>query len=80
MIDFVGSGHYTQLSLKFGGDEKLLRRVVVFDVENIRLTADLAVFHVNLAAAGGLIYDGRIPFSARRALETGFHNSNEHTL
>jgi uncharacterized protein YbjQ (UPF0145 family) len=50
-----------------------VRGVVVFDVEDIWFAADLAVFYVNLAAAGGLIDDGRIPFSARGTLEARFH-------
>ena len=60
-------------SLKFGGREKFLRGVVLFDVKNIRFAAHLAVFYVDLAAAGGFIHDGRVPFSARCTLEARFH-------
>ena len=64
-------------SLQFRGDEEFLRRVVVLDVKNIRLAADLAVFDVVLAATRGLIHGSCVPFPAGRALETGFHGFRE---
>ncbi len=41
------------------------------EVEQIRLAANLAVFHVGLRAARGTIHSGRIPLAAARALEAG---------
>jgi hypothetical protein len=36
---------------QLGGNEKLLRRIVVLDPQHIRLAADLAVFNIALAAS-----------------------------
>src|ERR1700722_13318327 len=55
-------------------DEEFLRRRVVLHAQYVRLAADLAVFNVTLAAPSGFIDRGRVPFSAGRALETGFHS------
>lgn len=63
----------TSGSFQLGCDEELLRGIVVFDSEYVRFAADLAVFDVGLAASGGLVNAGDVPFSARSALEAGFH-------
>jgi hypothetical protein len=60
-------------SFQFSGDEKFLRGVVVLDAKDIGLAANLAIFDVALAASSGLIHGGGVPFSARCALEAGFH-------
>jgi hypothetical protein len=56
-------------------DEEFLTRRVVLHAQDVGLAADLAVFHVTLAPPGGFIDRGRIPFSAGRALEAGFHDA-----
>jgi hypothetical protein len=60
---------------QFGCDEELLPRRVVLHAQHVRLAANLAVFDVALPPSRGLIDGGRIPFSAGRTLETGFHDA-----
>ena len=62
------------LSLQFRTDDVLLRGVIPADSQDIRLAANLAVFHVALARAGGKIHLGLIPFTATSTLETGKHD------
>jgi hypothetical protein len=42
-------------------------------LKHVGLAADLAVFDVTLAASGGFVHCGDIPFTAARALKTRFH-------
>ena len=65
--------------LKFRRHEEFLRRIVVFDVKNIRLAADLAILYVHLSTTRGFVDNSRIPFSAGGALKSRFHIT-EHTL
>lgn len=60
--------------LQFGLDEEFLRRSVVLDAQDIRLAADLAIFHVALPAPSRLVDRSGVPFSAGSALESGFHH------
>lgn len=62
------------LSLQFRADYVLLRGVIPADSQDIRLAANLAIFHVALARTGGRIHLGLIPFTATSALETGKHD------
>jgi hypothetical protein len=66
-------------SLPFGGDEEFLRPIVILDAKHIRLATDLTILDIALAASSGLVHGSRIPFSAGRALETGFHGVGEST-
>jgi hypothetical protein len=67
-----------QRLLQLRSDDKLCARFVVFNVENVRLATDLAIFDVTLATSCGLVDRGRIPFSARRALKPCFHWIREY--
>jgi hypothetical protein len=58
---------------EFGGNTEFLQLIVERDVQDIRLTADLAVFDVLLPKSRGVVYLGVIPLAAACALETGFH-------
>jgi hypothetical protein len=69
-------GLRSAFSFQFSGDKKLLRGVVVFDAKDIGLAANLAILDVALAASSGLIHGGGVPFSARCALEAGFHGES----
>jgi hypothetical protein len=42
-------------------------------MQDIWFAADLAIFNVALTAPGGFVDRGRIPLSARGALEAGLH-------
>src|ERR1700722_10538610 len=66
-------------SLQFSGDTKVLRRVVILEVKNVGLTADLAILHITLPSSGRFIHGRCVPFPASRALETGFQRWKEHT-
>src|SRR5271165_5683371 len=72
-VHFVHFGRFGFASLQFGGNKEFLRRRVVFDAQDVRLAADLAVFDVALAASSGFVNRSGIPFSAGGALKTGFH-------
>lgn len=67
-------------SFKLCRDEEIAARVVIFDAQNVRFAADLAVFDVRLAGSGRLIDYGHIPFPAGSALETRFHFLQDSTL
>jgi hypothetical protein len=59
--------------LRVGGNHVLLDSRIVFQVENIGLTTNLAVFHVSLAFALGVVDGGFVPFPAACALEASVH-------
>src|SRR5260370_39138258 len=59
-------------SIQYIRDKEFLRPIVILDAKNIRLATDLTIFDIALAASSGFVHGGRIPFSARGALETGF--------
>jgi hypothetical protein len=54
-------------------DRILPGRHVPGDAQKVGLTADLAILDVALAASGGGIDEGLVPFSASGALETCGH-------
>jgi hypothetical protein len=58
----------------FRGHHVLFGRGIVFNVENIGLATDLAIFHVSLSFPGGVIHRGLVPLAAARALEASVHN------
>jgi hypothetical protein len=64
---------------QFRSDEEFFGGVVVFDAQDVRLAANLAVFDVGLAPSGRGIDGGNVPFSARGALEARFHFSEDST-
>lgn len=57
-------------AFEFGGDCVGAGGAVPLDMEDVRLAADLAIFDVGLAAAGGLVDCGVVPLAAACALET----------
>jgi hypothetical protein len=66
-------GYQLGTLLGVGGNHVFFGTRIVFDTENIGLTADLAVFHVALALALRMIDGGFVPFPAACALETCVH-------
>jgi len=62
----------TRPSFQFSRDKEFLRPIVILDAKNIRLATDLTIFDITLAASSGFVHGGRIPFSARGALEARF--------
>jgi hypothetical protein len=60
-------------SLQFSPDEELLRRNVIFNLQNVGLAADLTIFNVALAAAGTRVHRGEVPLTATCALKASFH-------
>ena len=63
-------------SFQFCSDEEFLRGCVVFNTQDVRFTADLAILDIALAASGGLVDRRRVPLSAGSALETRFHEGS----
>ena len=64
---------YSRRLVELGGDPELLFFGIVFQKEEIRLAAILAIFHVALTAPGGFVDGGDVPLAAAGALEAGFH-------
>ena len=62
----------TGLALELGGDDEFFGGAVPGDVEDVGAAADLAVFDVGLAGAGGFVNEGGVPFAAACALVAGF--------
>ena len=58
------------LTFKLGMDREGLVGGAPAYVEDVRLAADLTVFDVALAAAGGFIDSGVVPFAAACALKS----------
>jgi hypothetical protein len=59
--------------LRLSRNHVLFGGQIVFDAENIGLTANLTVFNVSLAFALGVVNDDFIPFPATRALKASVH-------
>lgn len=64
---------------QFSGDEEFSRGCVILDAKHIGIAADLAVFYIALGTSGRFVDGGGVPFSARCALEAGFHASSIHS-
>jgi len=63
-------------SFQFRGNKKLPGRIVPLDLQHVGLAAHLAVFHVRLAASGGLINRRLVPFPAGGALKPSLHQKS----
>ncbi len=59
-------------ALEFCGDGVGVGGAVPLDLEDVWFAADLAVFDVGLAKAGGFVDGGVVPLAAACALEGGF--------
>ena len=66
-------------SLQLCPNYKLLRGIVVRNVQHVGLAADLAVFNVGLSQTGGFVDRGDVPLAAGGTLKTSFHGSRKLT-
>jgi hypothetical protein len=65
-------GERLVLALELGGDHEFFGGAVPLDAEDVGAAADLAVFDIGLAGAGGFVDEGGVPFAAACALVAGF--------
>jgi hypothetical protein len=60
-----------QLTFQLCLDDKFLCRAIPADIQLIRLAANLAIFHVTLAATASFINYGLVPLPTSCALKSG---------